>query len=148
MAEGALRGTQAALAEMECRTALERGQTKHTVAVAVVGLVAEAATGAPGEAQKVATKAAAVVPAAVASAVAVAVASPFFLLVLAGRAVQALLLFATGFLDMTKQRGLYDNIHAKRKRIKAGSGEKMRKPGTKGAPTDKNFKQAAKTRKK
>ena len=49
---------------------------------------------------------------------------------------------------MTKQRGLYDNIHAKRKRIKAGSGEKMRKPGTKGAPTDKNFKQAAKTRKK
>ena len=34
-----------------------------------------------------------------------------------------------------KKRGLWDNIHAKRKRIKAGSGEKMRKPGTKGAPT-------------
>jgi hypothetical protein len=43
--------------------------------------------------------------------------------------------------------GLYDNIHAKRARIKAGSGEKMNKPGTKGAPTASNFKQAAKTRK-
>ena len=37
---------------------------------------------------------------------------------------------------------LYRNIHAKRKRIKAGSGEKMRKVGQKGAPTAKNFKQA------
>lgn len=44
--------------------------------------------------------------------------------------------------------GLYANIHAKRKRIKAGSGEKMRKPGSKGAPTAKQFKQAAKTAKK
>lgn len=43
---------------------------------------------------------------------------------------------------------LYENIHKKRKRIKAGSGEKMRKPGTKGAPTDKAFKAAAKTAKK
>ena len=43
--------------------------------------------------------------------------------------------------------GLYANIHAKRKRIKEGSNEKMRKPGTKGAPTAKQFKQAAKTRK-
>jgi len=43
---------------------------------------------------------------------------------------------------------LYENIHAKRKRIKRGSGEKMRKVGSKGAPTDKNFKQAAKTAKK
>ena len=43
---------------------------------------------------------------------------------------------------------LYDNIHAKRKRIAAGSNEKMRKPGTKGAPTKRNFKQAAKTAKK
>ena len=34
-----------------------------------------------------------------------------------------------------KKRGLWDNIHAKRKRIAAGSGEKMRKPGSKGAPT-------------
>jgi hypothetical protein len=45
------------------------------------------------------------------------------------------------------KRGLYSNINAKRKRIAAGSGEKMRKPGTKGAPTAKNFKQAAKTAK-
>jgi len=44
--------------------------------------------------------------------------------------------------------GLYANIHAKRKRIAAGSKEKMRKPGTKGAPTKKQFKQAAKTAKK
>jgi hypothetical protein len=41
--------------------------------------------------------------------------------------------------------GLYANIHAKRKRIAAGSGEKMKKPGTAGAPTAKQFKQAAKT---
>jgi hypothetical protein len=45
-------------------------------------------------------------------------------------------------------KGLYANIHAKRKRIKAGSGEKMRTAGAKGAPTDKAFKQSAKTRKK
>ena len=44
--------------------------------------------------------------------------------------------------------GLYNNIHAKRKRIAAGSKEKMRKPGAKGAPTAKAFKQAAKTTKK
>lgn len=44
--------------------------------------------------------------------------------------------------------GLYANIHAKRKRIAAGSGEKMRSSGSKGAPTAKQFKQAAKTRKK
>jgi len=44
--------------------------------------------------------------------------------------------------------GLYANIHAKRERIKAGSGEKMRKPGTKGAPTASAFKQSAKTAKK
>tara|TARA_A100001015_G_C14924442_1_gene685679 strand:+ start:403 stop:558 length:156 start_codon:yes stop_codon:yes gene_type:complete len=46
------------------------------------------------------------------------------------------------------KRGLYANIAAKRKRIKAGSGEKMRKPGTKGSPTAKQFRQAAKTAKK
>tara|TARA_A200000159_G_scaffold20377_1_gene16987 strand:+ start:817 stop:993 length:177 start_codon:yes stop_codon:yes gene_type:complete len=40
---------------------------------------------------------------------------------------------------------LYKNIHKKRKRIKAGSGEKMRKPGTKGAPKASAFKKAAKT---
>ena len=44
--------------------------------------------------------------------------------------------------------GLYANIHAKQKRIAAGSGEKMRKPGTKGAPTAAQFKRAAKTAKK
>ena len=46
------------------------------------------------------------------------------------------------------KRGLYANIHAKRKRIAAGSGEKMRKVGAKGAPTSANFKRAAKTAKK
>jgi len=43
---------------------------------------------------------------------------------------------------------LYKNIHAKRKRIKAGSGESMNKPGSRGAPTAKAFKKAAKTAKK
>jgi hypothetical protein len=46
------------------------------------------------------------------------------------------------------KQGLYANIHAKRKRIEAGSGEKMRKPGSKGAPSAKDFKDAAKTAKK
>lgn len=46
------------------------------------------------------------------------------------------------------KKGLYDNIHAKRKRIKEGSGEKMRKVGSKGTPTAKDFKAAAKTAKK
>jgi hypothetical protein len=45
-------------------------------------------------------------------------------------------------------KGLYANIHAKRARIKSGSGETMRKPGTKGSPTAANFKRAAKTAKK
>jgi hypothetical protein len=49
---------------------------------------------------------------------------------------------------MAENKGLYANINAKRKRIAAGSGEKMRKPGTKGAPTSKAFKAAAKTAKK
>lgn len=44
--------------------------------------------------------------------------------------------------------GLYSNIHAKRKRIEDGSGEKMKKAGAKGAPSAKAFKQAAKTVKK
>lgn len=43
--------------------------------------------------------------------------------------------------------GLYANIHAKRKRIAEGSGEKMRKVGSKGAPTKQAFKEAAKTSK-
>ena len=46
------------------------------------------------------------------------------------------------------KRGLYSNIAAKRKRIAAGSGESMRKPGTKGAPTAGAFKAATKTAKK
>lgn len=44
--------------------------------------------------------------------------------------------------------GLYANIAAKKARIKTGSGEKMRKVGSKGAPTAKDFKDAAKTAKK
>lgn len=44
--------------------------------------------------------------------------------------------------------GLYANIHAKRARIKAGSGERMRKAGSKGAPTAKAFKQSARTAKR
>jgi hypothetical protein len=46
------------------------------------------------------------------------------------------------------RESLYINIKRKRDRIKAGSGESMRKPGSKGAPTAKDFKQAAKTAKK
>lgn len=45
------------------------------------------------------------------------------------------------------KNGLYANINAKQKRIKAGSGEKMNKVGSKAAPTAKDFKQAAKTAK-
>tara|TARA_R100001198_G_C5030267_1_gene96291 strand:+ start:88 stop:261 length:174 start_codon:yes stop_codon:yes gene_type:complete len=48
---------------------------------------------------------------------------------------------------MPKQ-GLYANIHKKKKRIAAGSGEQMRKPGSKGAPTAQAFKDSAKTAKK
>jgi hypothetical protein len=46
------------------------------------------------------------------------------------------------------KRGLYANIHAKRARIKAGSGEKMKKSGAKGRPTAQQFRRAAKTAKK
>ncbi len=46
------------------------------------------------------------------------------------------------------KKGLYANIHAKRERIKAGSGEKMRKPGAKGAPTESAFRKAVKTAEK
>ena len=48
---------------------------------------------------------------------------------------------------MATKPGLYANIHAKRERIKAGSGEKMRKPGAKGAPTKQAFIDSAKTAK-
>jgi hypothetical protein len=46
------------------------------------------------------------------------------------------------------KKGLYANIHAKRKRIEQGSGEAMRKTGTKGAPTVSAFKESKKTAKK
>ena len=45
------------------------------------------------------------------------------------------------------KKGLYANINAKQKRIAAGSGERMRKTGSAGAPTAKAFKQSAKTAK-
>jgi hypothetical protein len=51
-------------------------------------------------------------------------------------------------LIMATKPGLYANINAKRARIAAGSGEKMRKPGSAGAPTAKDFKESAKTAKK
>jgi hypothetical protein len=47
-----------------------------------------------------------------------------------------------------KKPGLYANINAKQERIKSGSGEQMRKPGASGAPTDKAFRDSAKTAKK
>jgi hypothetical protein len=46
------------------------------------------------------------------------------------------------------KRGLYANIAAKRKRIKAGSGERMRKPGSAGAPTAEAFRKSARTAKR
>ena len=46
-----------------------------------------------------------------------------------------------------KGGGLYENIHKKRERIAEGSGEKMRRPGSEGAPTAKAFKQSARTAK-
>jgi hypothetical protein len=49
---------------------------------------------------------------------------------------------------MAVRKGLYANIHAKRKRIAEGSGEKMRKPGEAGAPTADAFKKSARTAKK
>jgi hypothetical protein len=50
--------------------------------------------------------------------------------------------------DMLSSGGLYENINAKRKRIAAGSKEKMRKPGSKGAPSNQDFINSAKTAKK
>ena len=58
-----------------------------------------------------------------------------------------ILIYLSLSLDNMK-KGLYANINAKRKRIEQGSGETIRKPGTKGAPTAKAFKQSAKTAKK
>jgi hypothetical protein len=47
--------------------------------------------------------------------------------------------------EFMNKKGLYANIHAKRERIKKGSGERMRQPGSEGAPTEKDFKDASKT---
>lgn len=47
-----------------------------------------------------------------------------------------------------EKKGLWANIHAKRKRIEAGSGERMRRPGEKGAPSAKALKDAGKDAKK
>jgi hypothetical protein len=49
---------------------------------------------------------------------------------------------------MPSKNGLYANIHAKRERIKKGSGEKMKKAGQEGRPSAQDFKDAAKTAKK
>jgi len=53
-----------------------------------------------------------------------------------------------GIVIMATKPGLYANIHAKRERIAAGSGEKINKVGSKAAPTAKDFKESAKTAKK
>lgn len=49
---------------------------------------------------------------------------------------------------VAKRPGLYENIRRKRERIQAGSDERMRKPGSKGAPSAADFRDAAKTAKK
>jgi hypothetical protein len=54
---------------------------------------------------------------------------------------------STKTMELLMKDGLYANIHRKRARIKAGSGEKMNKVGSKGAPTAKDFKESAKTAK-
>jgi hypothetical protein len=51
-------------------------------------------------------------------------------------------------MGVSMKPGLYSNINAKRARIRAGSGEKMRKPGSKGAPTAQAFKRSARTAKR
>jgi len=51
-------------------------------------------------------------------------------------------------MGMSMKAGLYANIHKKRERIRKGSGEKMRKPGSKGSPTAKAFRKSKKTARK
>jgi hypothetical protein len=51
-------------------------------------------------------------------------------------------------MGLQMKAGLYANIHKKKERIRKGSGEKMRKPGSKGAPTAQAFRQSAKTAKR
>lgn len=55
---------------------------------------------------------------------------------------------AKGIINRVSSQGLYANIAAKRERIAQGSGERMRRPGEKGAPSEKAFKDSAKTAKK
>jgi len=57
-------------------------------------------------------------------------------------------MYGKGIIGRATAQGLYANIHAKRERIAQGSGERMRQPGTQGAPTDKAFRDSAKTAKK
>jgi hypothetical protein len=66
----------------------------------------------------------------------------------AGQVSVARLLEQDGSVDMKEKPGLYANIRAKRERIAEGSAERMRKPGTRGAPTAEAFRQSAKTVKK
>ena len=56
-------------------------------------------------------------------------------------------MYGKGIIGRAASQGLYANIHAKRERIAPGSGERMRKPGQAGAPTEKAFQQSAKTAK-
>ncbi len=57
-------------------------------------------------------------------------------------------MYGKGIIGRANSQGLYANIHAKRERIAEGSGERMRSPGDKGAPSEKAFKDSAKTAKK
>ena len=57
-------------------------------------------------------------------------------------------MYGKGIIGRANSQGLYANIHAKRERIAEGSGERMRKPSDKGAPTEKAFRDSAKTAKK
>ena len=66
----------------------------------------------------------------------------------AGQVSVARLLEQDGSVDMKEKPGLYANIRAKRERIAEGSAERMRKPGSRGAPTAEAFRQSAKTVKK
>ena len=64
-----------------------------------------------------------------------------------GKSRLALALKFWPWVSSVRKAGLYANILAKQERIKAGSGERMRKPGEPGAPTAKAFKESAKTAK-
>lgn len=67
---------------------------------------------------------------------------------MAGIRTRSVMLATLCGIGASMKQGLYANIHAKRERIEAGSKEKMRKPGSKGAPSAADFKKSAKTAKK